>query len=152
MSDRDSFLRAIRANPDDDTLRLVFADWLDEHDDPLGQLIRVQIELDPIRGQLDSPRVRELLDREADLLGRHGPRWVGRMIDLDDAHPGFGPMFRRGLPELVCLSLDNFLTRGGELFEDCPMVRDVSIYGISEGAQFRNFPHLAHLDTLEVTD
>lgn len=33
MSDRDSFLKAIRANPDDDLPRLVFADWLDEHGD-----------------------------------------------------------------------------------------------------------------------
>ena len=153
MADRGSFLRAIRANPDDGTLRLVFADWLDERDDPLGQFIRVQIELDPIRGQLDSPRVRELLDREADLLGRHGPRWVGRMIDLDDAHPGFGPVFRRGLPELVCLSLDNFLARGGELFEDCPTVREVSIYGVAgRGAELAACPHLAHVETLELAD
>jgi uncharacterized protein (TIGR02996 family) len=153
MSDRDTFLRAIRANPDDDTLRLVFADWLDEHDDPLGQLIWVQIELDPIRGQIDRPRVRELLDREADLLGRHGRRWVGRMTDLDAARPGFGPVFRRGLPELVCMSLDNFLTRGGELFEDCPTVREVSIYGVAgRGAELAACPNLANVETLEIAD
>src|SRR5687768_10081460 len=32
MSDREALLAAIRANPDDDTPRLVFADWLDEHE------------------------------------------------------------------------------------------------------------------------
>ncbi len=32
MSDRDALLAAIRANPDDDTPRLVFADWLDENE------------------------------------------------------------------------------------------------------------------------
>lgn|GEM_PF-1232988 len=32
MSDRDALLAAIRANPDEDTPRLVFADWLDEHE------------------------------------------------------------------------------------------------------------------------
>ncbi|HEV3384748.1 MAG TPA: TIGR02996 domain-containing protein, partial [Gemmata sp.] len=31
MSDRDALHAAICANPDDDTPRLVFADWLDEH-------------------------------------------------------------------------------------------------------------------------
>lgn len=154
MSDRDSFLRAIRANPDDDTLRLVFADWLDERDDPArAEFIRVQIELDPIREQIDSPRVRELLEQEADLLGRHGPEWVGRMTDLDAAHPGFGPVFRRGLPELVCLSLDNFLTRGGELFEDCPTVREVSIYGVAgREEELAACPHLANVETLEIAD
>jgi uncharacterized protein (TIGR02996 family) len=153
MSDRDAFLRAIRAHPDDDTPRLIFADWLDDRGDPLGELIRLQIELDPIREQIDSPRVRELLDREADLLGRHGPDWVGRMTDLDAAHPGFGPVFRRGLPELVCLSLDNFLSRGGELFEDCPTVREVSVYGVAgRGAELAACPHLTNVETLEIAD
>lgn len=153
MSDRDAFLRAIRANPDDDTPRLVFADWLDERSDPLGELIRVQIELEPVREHIDRPRVRELLDRESDLLGRHGPEWVGRAADLDAAHPGFGPVFRRGLPELVCLSLDNFLSRGDELFADCPTVREVSLFGIAgRGAELAACPHLANVETLEIAD
>jgi uncharacterized protein (TIGR02996 family) len=33
MSDHDALLRAICDNPDDDTARLVFADWLDDHAD-----------------------------------------------------------------------------------------------------------------------
>jgi uncharacterized protein (TIGR02996 family) len=154
MADLESFFRAIQANPDDDTLRLVFADWLDEHNDPArAEFIRVQVELDPIREQIDSPRVRELLNREADLLGRHRREWVGRMTDLDAAHPGFGPVFRRGLPELVCLSLDNFLKHGGELFEDCPTVREVSLYGIAgRGAELATCPHLANVETLEIAE
>lgn len=40
------FIRNIVASPDDDTLRLVFADWLDEHDQPeRAEFIRIQIEL-----------------------------------------------------------------------------------------------------------
>lgn len=31
MSDRDRFLRALAENEDDTTLRVIFADWLDEH-------------------------------------------------------------------------------------------------------------------------
>jgi uncharacterized protein (TIGR02996 family) len=47
MSDRDALLAAIRAQPDEDTPRLVFADWLDEHDDPdRAAFIRAQVELD----------------------------------------------------------------------------------------------------------
>ena len=34
MTDEQSFLRAINANPDDELTRKVFADWLDEHDQP----------------------------------------------------------------------------------------------------------------------
>ncbi|MCI0701844.1 MAG: TIGR02996 domain-containing protein, partial [Planctomycetia bacterium] len=40
------FLRAIAGNPGDDTPRLVFADWLDEHKQPArAEFIRLQIEL-----------------------------------------------------------------------------------------------------------
>jgi uncharacterized protein (TIGR02996 family) len=39
------WLEQTAANPDDDTLRLVFADWLDERSDSRGPFIRVQTEL-----------------------------------------------------------------------------------------------------------
>jgi uncharacterized protein (TIGR02996 family) len=46
MTEREGLLRAICEAPDDDAPRLVYADWLDEHGDPLqAQFIRVQIEL-----------------------------------------------------------------------------------------------------------
>jgi uncharacterized protein (TIGR02996 family) len=34
MNDREALLRAVCENPDDDTPRLVFADWLEEHGEP----------------------------------------------------------------------------------------------------------------------
>lgn len=40
------FLRDILANPDDDTVRLILADWLTDHGEPeRAEFIRVQIEL-----------------------------------------------------------------------------------------------------------
>jgi uncharacterized protein (TIGR02996 family) len=46
MSDRDALLAAIRAQPDEDTPRLVYADWLDENDRPeRAAFIRAQVEL-----------------------------------------------------------------------------------------------------------
>jgi uncharacterized protein (TIGR02996 family) len=36
MTDEESFQAALDANPDDAHCRLVFADWLDERDDPRG--------------------------------------------------------------------------------------------------------------------
>src|SRR5438874_1642322 len=38
------FLQAIIESPDDDDHRLIFADWLEERDDPRGEFIRVQVE------------------------------------------------------------------------------------------------------------
>ena len=46
MDEMSPFLRMIAENPDDDTPRLVFADWLDEHEQhERAEFIRLQIEL-----------------------------------------------------------------------------------------------------------
>jgi uncharacterized protein (TIGR02996 family) len=45
MSDETAFLAAIDAAPDDNTARLVYADWLDEHDRPGGEYLRAECEL-----------------------------------------------------------------------------------------------------------
>ena len=46
MPAESAFVDAIRETPDDRTLRLVYADWLDEAGDSRGELIRLQCELD----------------------------------------------------------------------------------------------------------
>jgi len=46
LDDREAFLLTIFAAPDDDLPRLVYADWLDEHDEPLtAEFIRLDVEL-----------------------------------------------------------------------------------------------------------
>jgi uncharacterized protein (TIGR02996 family) len=45
MSQDEPFIEAILAEPDDDGLRLIYADWLEEQGSPHGELIRVQVEL-----------------------------------------------------------------------------------------------------------
>jgi uncharacterized protein (TIGR02996 family) len=57
-----SFLHAILSHPDDEAPRLIYADWLQGHGDPLGELVRVQNEL----ARIDVPRARreELTRRE----------------------------------------------------------------------------------------
>jgi uncharacterized protein (TIGR02996 family) len=44
-----AFLRDIKDHPDDDTPRLVLADWLEEHGDPRGEFVRVQCQLARLR-------------------------------------------------------------------------------------------------------
>lgn len=45
MSDEAAMLAYIRAHPDDRTARLVYADWLDEHEYALGAYVRAECEL-----------------------------------------------------------------------------------------------------------
>ena len=50
MDDRAALLEAIFAAPDDDAPRLIYADWLDEHDEPAQAAL--------IRAQVLSPQIR----------------------------------------------------------------------------------------------
>lgn len=75
MGDDLALLRAIAADPNNDLPRLVYADWLDEHGDPLhAELIRVQCELagktcKGERRKLLAARVKELLAEPKFSLG-----------------------------------------------------------------------------------
>ena len=45
MSDDAAFLAAIQAAPNDNTPRLVYADWLDEQGRPGGDFLRIDCEI-----------------------------------------------------------------------------------------------------------
>ena len=76
--DADALLRAIVRHPDDDTPRLVYADWLQENGrSEEGEFLRVQCRL--ASAEPDDPEYPELVEREEELrlwLGTHvpGPR------------------------------------------------------------------------------
>jgi uncharacterized protein (TIGR02996 family) len=70
---------AIRANPDDDTPRLVYADWLQENgEEDRAEFIRVQCQLAAIgsdrrKGRKQRPSLEAL---EKKLLRSHGEKWL----------------------------------------------------------------------------
>jgi len=110
----DPFLRAIAAAPDDDTPRLVYADWLDEHGDPArAEFIRVQCEL--ARAAEDDPRRPGLEDREHELLADNEPAWLG------DGGRFREWVFRRGFVDHVTGRLSTLLTVGDSFFEAHPV-------------------------------
>jgi uncharacterized protein (TIGR02996 family) len=46
MSEDAGLFAALCAHPEDEPLRLVYADWLDERGDPRGEWLRLQVALD----------------------------------------------------------------------------------------------------------
>jgi uncharacterized protein (TIGR02996 family) len=75
----EAFLRAIRDEPEDDGLRLIFADWLEERNDLRGTLIRVQV----TRARLPAshPLYAELELAEKQLLEQQGAGfWLGSFL------------------------------------------------------------------------
>jgi uncharacterized protein (TIGR02996 family) len=89
-----AFLQDIKENPDDDTPRLIFADWLEEHGDPRGEFIRVQCELS--RTAVDDPRRDELARRQRVLRDPNEKAWLHPIPDVLQ----IGRIFRRGLVQI----------------------------------------------------
>jgi uncharacterized protein (TIGR02996 family) len=72
--DRKAFLQTICVHPGDDAPRLVYADWLDECGDPLGEFIRVQVELAKIKES--HGHYARLRARQLELMLANVPTWV----------------------------------------------------------------------------
>src|SRR3954451_2032774 len=122
MGQEDAFLQAIFEEPDDDTHRLVYADWLEEHGRPeRAEFLRVQVELAAL-GEGDGRRA-SLEPRERELLARHEGDWAAGLPGLVDFW-----VFRRGFVEEVGLSAREFLARARDLFRLAP-VREVHLDG-----------------------
>jgi uncharacterized protein (TIGR02996 family) len=80
MTDAAAFVQAMLDALDDETVRLVFADWLEERGDPRGEFLRIQVEL--ARWVPDLTRRTRLKERERELLARHGREWIGPLADV----------------------------------------------------------------------
>jgi uncharacterized protein (TIGR02996 family) len=138
-----AFLDRVCADPDDDGPRLILADWLDEHGDPRGEFIRVQLAL--ARLPADDPHREALVEREAALLARFHVPWTEGFKGL-----AAGPEFRRGFVETINIDGRTFLRRADELFRMAP-IRHVRLLDV--GSTFERLiqsPQLARLTALTV--
>ena len=122
MTADNPFLQALLAEPDDDTLRLAMADWLDENDQPArAEFIRVQIEL--ARGVPDRDRRRVLELRQRDLLVAHDAQWVAPLAAVLSLRKGQwgGWVFRRGFVEYFRLTAPTLAVYGSRLAKLTPV-------------------------------
>src|SRR5947209_8653258 len=121
MSEREAFMRAICDSPEDDTPRLVFADWLDEHGDQNDRtraaFIRVQCEV--ARLATDNDQCKALTARARELQGRFSERWLGELPVPDRHHVHWvqapdwldGETFERGFAGLLRVQTAGFLAK-----------------------------------------
>jgi uncharacterized protein (TIGR02996 family) len=93
MTDEAGFLAAIAAAPRDTTVRMIYADWLEDRDDPRAELVRIEEEM----GQLPvfSDRYWLLKLRRNELRAQAPVNWLETM--------GYGfdckPLFGHGVPD-----------------------------------------------------
>jgi uncharacterized protein (TIGR02996 family) len=114
MSDHDAFLRGILENPDDDSPRLVYADWLEERADPRAEFIRVQCELAKLPP--DDPKWDALEQREWDLLRSHEAEWTK---DIKSIVSNW--QFHRGFIDTVSLGARACVDHAEKLFQRAPI-------------------------------
>ncbi len=117
----DGFLHAIRARPDDDEPRLVYADWLDEAGDPLAQFIRVQCR----RARLSphDPEWEQLGHDESRLLAEHRKTWCGPIEEIT----GTTPVFIRGVIAHLDVTGSVLVRRANRLLQLAPLVHSLRI-------------------------
>jgi uncharacterized protein (TIGR02996 family) len=139
MTDRDAFLAAIVAAPEQDLPRLVFADYLDDCGEaPRAEFIRLQCAV--AHGKHQHRR------RTDELEERHRDEWLaplGRGV--------FHAEFRRGFPEHLVMSAREFVQDNAGIRAQTPL-RGVALLGAGRVlARLLAGPHLAGLIALHLT-
>jgi uncharacterized protein (TIGR02996 family) len=111
-----AFLQAICEAPEDDTPRLVYADWLDDHGQPeRAEFIRVQVEL--ARTPKYDARWVELRLRERALWKANEQTWRKEV----QAWAAQKVTFRRGFAAQLDCTATEFLRGGAGLFRRAPL-------------------------------
>lgn len=134
-------LAAIIAHPDEDTPRLMYADWLQENGQPeRAEFIRIQC--DPTADEAAE-------DRAAELEERHRGRWLAGLPQFRSARWEF----RRGFPEYLDVAGDFFLERY-EAFARVPWLRFLTLQDVdnSVARDFLNRPWPPQWVEIELQD
>jgi uncharacterized protein (TIGR02996 family) len=115
------FLCAIRVDPDNDAPRLIYADWLDEHERPArAEFIRLQVEGEglpwfDVRRFCTNLRLEEIIARDPSFHDDL-PEWAAKVCDTA-RHQSY----RRGLPTLICCDPEDWLRHGHEILARYPV-------------------------------
>ncbi len=151
MTDRDALYRAILDNPEDDTLRLVYADALEESGDPQrAAFIRTQIELSHLP-EYDPLWVRARCQGHGRTFN---PLWTAG-LELPQGIDWARAPFRRGLPGAIQVhdgAGAAFVSHADELFLQYPIESlELPTLSIPEARAFAECSWLEHVTSLSLT-
>jgi uncharacterized protein (TIGR02996 family) len=150
VTDREALYRAVLADPDDDTLRLVYADALEEEGDSRrAAFVRSQIELARLP-EYDPACVRSRCGGWANPVAD----WV---LDLPELPEGLGwarEPFRRGFPAAIdARDAAAFVTHADDLFARFPIESlDLAVAQVTHVREFAACEWLSRLTRLAVAE
>jgi uncharacterized protein (TIGR02996 family) len=165
MTQDESFLAAISAEPDDDAIRLIYADWLMDQDEPSradrGEFIRLQVERALL--PLGVPEAEKLQQREELLLQRNWEAWIGPLRKLGKwARDLWLPSrafqskelahFHRGFINRLSLHASLFLSHATDFLRLTPLVYLRLTGAGAHAAELAACPALAQIRQLDFID
>jgi uncharacterized protein (TIGR02996 family) len=115
MNELEGLLDDIRQNPNDDTPRLVAADWYEDAGQPeRATLIRMQCEQARLLAVERNPAITREIDR---ILARHSRKWLGEIARSGTV------TWERGFPQTIKLPASKFLARAEQIAQKIPQVQ-----------------------------
>jgi uncharacterized protein (TIGR02996 family) len=133
-------------SPDDDALRLVFADWLEEHGEgQRAEFIRLQCEIARMTGTEE--QLTSLANREKELWQTHGPSWCEELPKW----VRYKVSFRRGFPTILSCTPRQWLGARGLLARAPIQTLTIQKLDMSTMAAFAATAHLAGVRALQVS-
>jgi uncharacterized protein (TIGR02996 family) len=148
MTDGDTLRGAIIEQPDDDTLRLVYADWLDEHGEPeRAAFVRAQVwaaQAEPF-----SPEARKHTATAKQLLDQSRQAWAKRVHPLVMAAE-----FCRGFIERATVNVASFANNAAALFAEEPVRSLQIVRTVPDNSldPFFDTPQLTRVTRLDLTN
>ncbi len=139
----EAFQEAIFQEPDDDAVRLIYADWLDENGEPFwAEFIRVQCELATLTpASEDFVRLKEREEEMQMLLpDQELAPPLEHMVDELDLASGYSHSYRRGFPSTFYLEPyePDALTEA-ELHQICERLETVIVQSAIQGLELEDF-------------
>ncbi|MBN9117733.1 MAG: TIGR02996 domain-containing protein [Planctomycetes bacterium] len=148
MNERDALLRAVCENPDDDTPRLVFADWLQENGEPeYAEFVRLQVRHAELL-RYGAPDSHGFAGLARELWLRHGERWRAELPRVSGLT--WHDAFFRGFPERALVLSDAVLLANAVVFDRVP-VRHLTISEFAAVDGFSQLPCVQRLKTLSLS-
>jgi uncharacterized protein (TIGR02996 family) len=147
MNTGDALLQAIIDEPNDDNLRLIYADWLHDHGEPeRAEFIRLELAMHPhlLPGDIapdpwDDPEYHRLHVRWDELVDRHSAAdWFPALAPLVDRYNTL-----RGFVYWIKTSAKQFAEQADTIFANAPLLEEVSLTRLG-----RHVPAIAQLPEL----
>lgn len=146
MSDHDALLNAIAEHPEEDTPRLMYADWLDENGEPeRADFVRAQVEIG--RAGVSGAELYAAVQKNRYYLGNFVRHWRDALPSVPGVEWGD---FNRGLVEEVRAQNERpVVDRAARIFA-VPGIHVLRLWRLDSGRALAGVPELIRLRSLRI--